>query len=83
MKTITVSDFQARLSEYLQSVQRGKSFIVSERGHPVAKLTPLAAGEGEEEWETVLERPGLIRPPDAILPKAFFDFPVSRLKKTF
>ena len=41
----------------MQKVAKGKSFLLSERDHPVAKITPLVPTASEEEWEALLLRP--------------------------
>ncbi len=43
MKTTTVSKLKASLSEYLRSVKAGEEVLVTERGRPIAKLTPAAS----------------------------------------
>ena len=43
MKTATVSKLKASLSEYLRQVKAGEEVLVTERGRPIAKLTPAAS----------------------------------------
>ena len=40
-RAITASDANQRFSELLREVQDGESFIVTSRGRPVAKVTPV------------------------------------------
>ena len=41
MMQVGVRDLKARLSEHLGRVKAGETLVVTERGIPVAKLTPL------------------------------------------
>lgn len=40
-RAISASDANQRFSELLREVQEGESFIVTSRGRPVAKVTPV------------------------------------------
>ena len=40
-RAITASDANQRFSELLREVQEGESFVVTSRGRPVAKVTPV------------------------------------------
>ena len=40
-RAITASDANQRFSELLREVQDGESFVVTSRGRPVAKVTPI------------------------------------------
>lgn len=56
-----VSELKAGLSAYLAQVKRGEEIIVTERGHTIAKIVPVAPPE-DDEWARVreLERQGRI-----------------------
>jgi prevent-host-death family protein len=41
MKTIQKSDFKARALELFRLVESGESFMVTDRGKPVAMVTPI------------------------------------------
>jgi len=41
MKTVGVRDLRQRASVVLRSVERGETFQVTDRGRPVALITPL------------------------------------------
>ena len=41
MKTITVAETKAHLSEILNSLENGEEIIITRRGRPVAKLTAI------------------------------------------
>lgn len=77
MKTAAVTDLKNRLSHYLRLVARGESVTVLDRGHPVARLTHIDAGDAELE---TLVASGLARPPLAPLPKDFFTRRLPRAK---
>ncbi len=49
-----------RLGTYLREVQEGTTFVVTERGRPVAELRPLGAAEGEEARLDELATLGLV-----------------------
>lgn len=75
MRTVSVAELKAKLSEYLAAAKRGEEVIVTDRGRPVAKLTGLA---GAHDWGTHvarLVREGLAKPPEGKLPKDFWDLP--------
>lgn len=40
-RAISASDANQRFSELLRQVQEGESFVVTSRGRPVAKVTPV------------------------------------------
>jgi prevent-host-death family protein len=48
-KTVSAADANRRFSELLRTVKMGRSVVVTSHGKPVAKITPLAAGEREGE----------------------------------
>jgi prevent-host-death family protein len=43
MTKVNVVDVKARLSEYLDQVERGGRVVICRRNHPVAELVPVAA----------------------------------------
>ena len=46
-RAITASDANQRFSEMLRAVQRGETFVVTSRGRPVAKVTPVDDLDGQ------------------------------------
>jgi len=74
MATVSVSILKARLSEFLRRVRAGDTLVVTDRGAPVAIVTPLPAGEYEGDVNALVER-GLVRPPSAALPEDFWGRP--------
>lgn len=63
MRRASVANLKARLSEYLGAVKAGEEVIVTERGRPVARLTPVAMPERMEARMNWLISMGLARPP--------------------
>lgn len=43
-RAITASDANQRFSEMLREVARGERFVVTSRGRPVARITPVGDG---------------------------------------
>ena len=72
MKSISVSHLKARLSEYLRLVHGGSTFLVTDRGTPVAMVSPLPAAEHEGVMVSLIER-GLVTPPAKSLPQDFWE----------
>jgi len=66
-RTAGVREAKSRLSELLRDVKRGREWVITERGKPVARLIP--AWEGPltlDERLRRLEQAGVIEPPSAI-----------------
>ena len=75
MKTATVSKLKASLSEYLRSVKAGEEVLVTERGRPIAKITPAASSNSLSDHLVEMEKQGLIKRGSGKLPKDFWDLP--------
>lgn len=58
MRTVSVSQLKARLSEELEHVQSGEEVVVTDRGRPIARLVPLEAATTDL---APLVRSGLVR----------------------
>lgn len=56
------AELKASLGEYLARVKAGEEVVVTEDGHPVARIVPVKSAE-EVEWERLreMERRGEIR----------------------
>ena len=61
MTTASISELRANLSRYLSEVRRGGEVQILDRGIPVARLVPAAAGDDPKVLESLVGR-GLIRP---------------------
>ena len=76
MKSAAISRLKASLSEYLDRVKAGEEVIVTERGKPIARITPLSADNASlPPHLRELERAGLIRLGTGRLPKDFWKIP--------
>ena len=75
MKTTTISKLKASLSKYLRSVKAGEEVLVTERGRPIAKLTPAERSEVFPEELIEMEKHGLIKLGSGKLPKGFWELP--------
>ena len=75
MKTAAVSELKARLSKYLNRVKAGEEVIITDRGNPVALLTPISRKRSGRESITNMEKRGLIRVGSGKLPKNFWSMP--------
>jgi prevent-host-death family protein len=75
MKIATVSKLKASLSEYLRSVKAGEEVLVTERGRPIAKLTPATSSDRLPDQLIEMEKQGLIKIGSGKLPKGFWDLP--------
>jgi prevent-host-death family protein len=71
MKTISVSEAKATLSEQLRHVKRGEEVVLTERGKPVARLVP-AGEQGASTGLEVLAAAGLVRCGTGVLPPGFW-----------
>lgn len=63
MRSVSVSELKAHLSQYLQEVRRGGEVQILDRGVPVARLAGLLrSGKGpDEDHRQRLIRSGLVR----------------------
>lgn len=43
MTTVGIRELKARLSTYVELARSGESIVVTDRGRPVAQLTPMGA----------------------------------------
>ena len=73
MKQASVAELKARLSEYLAAVKRGEDVIVTDRGKPVARLTPLERSAERDARVAELLRAGLLTPARKKLPRTFLE----------
>lgn len=61
MKRVSISELKARLSEYLAGVRAGEELIVTDRGRPIARITPVNS-EVDGRIERLV-RTGQVTPP--------------------
>ena len=77
-RTVAIAELKAQLSRHLSRVKAGEEILVTERGTPIARLVPIAAGGSDIEQLRDLERQGLIRLGSGTLPKDFWKWPRPR-----
>jgi len=68
-KTVGARELKTRLGSYIHQVRNGTTFVVTERGQPVAELRPLKiSGNGEEASLNKLVATGILScvSPDAV-----------------
>lgn len=75
MKTATVSRLKASLSEYLRQVKAGEEVLVTERGQPIAKLTPAVSSAVLPQHLAEMEKQGIVKIGPGKLPKNFWARP--------
>lgn len=71
----SISKLKAKLSQYLDAVREGEEILVTDRGRPVARLTPVRGAEAEDARRDWLLRSGRLWPPREPLPPDFWDAP--------
>jgi prevent-host-death family protein len=75
MKTAAISELKARLSEYLTIVKSGDDILITDRGNPIAFLTPISREIKGKKSLAKMERQGLIKLGKGKLPKDFWSMP--------
>jgi prevent-host-death family protein len=75
MKTAAVSEIKARLSKYLNRVKAGEEVLITDRGNPVARLSPISRSRAMKDVMTSMQKRGLIRLGSGKLPKDFWKIP--------
>ena len=55
MKTIGAFNAKTHLSELLDQVSRGESFLITKRGKPMASLSPVTAPKKQGPKDIILE----------------------------
>ena len=68
-KTASVVQFKARMSEYLRLVKGGAELLVTERGVPIVRVTPLEDAERKSTRRLRLARAGQIKTGRGRVPK--------------
>jgi prevent-host-death family protein len=71
MTLVSIAELKARLSEFIALAKRGEDVIVTDRGRPVAQLTPLHGATADNARLDELIRAGAVRTPAKKLPKTF------------
>lgn len=66
-----MTELKARLSAFLDIIRRGDEVLVTDRGRPIARLTPVTGVRSAEGRREELLRTGRMRAPRTKLPKDF------------
>ncbi len=72
MKTVSISTLKARLSEFLDAVRQGQDVLVTDRGRPIARITPIRDRQQEQGRRDLLMRTGRLRAPRRRAPKDLY-----------
>ena len=56
MSTVGIKELKNRLTQYIRRTKQGEEIVVTERGKPVAVLTPIGAASRVETLEAKLAR---------------------------
>lgn len=75
MKTAGVADLKARLSEYLATVKAGGEVLVTERGKPIARISPVEAESDLPAHLVEMAKKGLVKLPTKKLDASFWELP--------
>lgn len=73
--TVGVRDLKNRLSAHLDRVKEGEAITVTERGRPIARLSPIGA---DVDRMAALVDAGIVRPPS----RAVRSLPSERVRLT-
>ena len=63
MRQTPIAQLKARLSYYLDQVRHGQELIVTDRGRPIARISPVRGLDQSESRRDWLIRTGRLRPP--------------------
>lgn len=75
MQQVSIAQLKVHLSKYLEVVRAGEEVLITDRGRPVAKLSPLwSAGQQDTHLDSLI-RTGVARPPRGSFPADFWDRP--------
>lgn len=79
MKRASISEAKNALSALLDRVRQGATIVIEDRGVPVARLEPVAAGTDPEGRVARLVRQGLVKTPSRALSAAWLKTSPPRL----
>jgi prevent-host-death family protein len=75
MKSVSVSELKARLSEYLRRVKAGERVVVTERGKPVAEIVAVRPYRDPDDIDDLVKAGLIRRGSGEPLPDDFWDMP--------
>lgn len=73
MKSISVSEAKAKLSQHLRLVSGGQTVTICDRGQPVAQLVPMTKAHSLDVTRLIAS--GALKPSTKKLPKDFWSTP--------
>lgn len=71
MKTAGVAELKARLSEYLATVKAGGEVLITERGKPIARISPVETEMSFPAHLVEMAKQGLVKLPTKKLDREF------------
>jgi prevent-host-death family protein len=75
MQTTTASQFRESPGAYLQRAEPGEDVLITDDGHPIARLIPFTDEETLSRRIKEMEDAGLIKSGKGTLPADFWDLP--------
>ncbi|MEX2393310.1 MAG: type II toxin-antitoxin system prevent-host-death family antitoxin [Actinomycetota bacterium] len=72
MRTVSVSKLKAGLAAELRRVKSGQELVITERGRPIARVSPIR--DLDAEMEDMVAR-GIIRPGKGTIDESFWELP--------
>jgi prevent-host-death family protein len=72
MKSASISELKARLSDYLNQVKSGTEVLVTDRGKPVARIIPVTGSKRPRSSLDKMEKQGLVKLGSGKLPRDFW-----------
>jgi prevent-host-death family protein len=73
MKRATITETKNQLSAVLDSVRRGETVLILDRGQPIARIEPVTGDQSEDARVARLERSGAVRRAKHRLSKRLLD----------
>lgn len=64
MKTVSITELKAKLSQWIDTVREGEEVLVTNRGRPVARIQPIEGWEDFDARTQWLIRTGRAKPPE-------------------
>lgn len=81
MRTASIAELKAHASALLRKVKEGEEIIVTDRGRPIARLSPYL-GDASPSRLNQLAADGVIALPRAPLPAGFLSRPLPVCKRS-
>ncbi len=82
MERITVTQLRSDLDGYLEKVRTGESFLILDRGYPIAHLNCMARRNRTDNRLAVLDSEGLVRRAVRPVPRDLLENPPAKPGKS-